>query len=418
MTRPAKDFSRAEILAILVTALILLLAFGALVAAILPVVLALTAFVAATGLVFITSNVFPIDHSTFSVMLLIGLAVGVHYSLFYIRREREERAAGRSAGAALQATAATSGRFVLISGLTVIVAVAGMFFTGAGELRGIAAGTMIVVATSALGSVTMLPALLSKLGDRIKMGRVPLAHPLRVRNRESRFWNALLTPVLRRPAIAAIGATTLLLALAIPALQLHTVQPGPPTTRRRCRSCRPRPASRTRSPAAMPAQIVVKADNIGTPVIRGALTRFRTRALAAGLVHDPISVHVIDRHVAIISAPLAGTGKDTQSNQAPQQLRSETIPATLGETAGVRRSPLGATMKLLGDWNWWLPRRLHWLPELNPRSSLCNRHRRRDQPLRHKTIPQFSAGADQSRRRQHAFRETAPHGSRDNNSGA
>ena len=172
-----KDFSHAEILAIPVTVLILLLAFGAFLAAILPVVLALTAFFAATGLVFITSNLFPIDHSTFSVMLLIGLAVGVDYSLFYIRREREERAAGRSADAALQAAAATSGRSVLISGLTVIVAVAGLFFTGTGEFRGIAAGTMIVVATSVLGSVTVLPALLSKLGDRIEKGRLPLAAP-------------------------------------------------------------------------------------------------------------------------------------------------------------------------------------------------------------------------------------------------
>jgi uncharacterized membrane protein YdfJ with MMPL/SSD domain len=187
-----KDFSRAEILAIPVTVLILLLAFGAVVAAILLVVLALTAFFAATGLVFIASNVFPIDHSTFSVMLLIGLAVGVDYSLFYIRREREERAAGRPADAALQAAAATSGRSVLISGLTVIVAVAGLFFTGTGEFRGIAAGTMIVVATSVLGSVTVLPALLSKLGDRIETGRVPVVHRLRCRNRESRLWNGVL----------------------------------------------------------------------------------------------------------------------------------------------------------------------------------------------------------------------------------
>src|SRR5437763_8692542 len=107
-----------------------------------------------------------------------------------------------------------------------MVAVAGLVFTGTGEFRGIAAGTMLVVATSVLGSVTVLPALPSKLGDRIEKGRVPLVRRLRRRNRENRFWNAVLTPVLRRPAIAAIGATAFLVALAIPALQLHTVQPG------------------------------------------------------------------------------------------------------------------------------------------------------------------------------------------------
>ena len=347
-----KDFSHAEILAIPVTVLILLFAFGAFVAAILPVVLALTAFFAATGLVFIASNAFPIDHSTFSVMLLIGLAVGVDYSLFYIRREREERAAGRSADAALQAAAATSGRSVLISGLTVIVAVAGLFFTGAGEFRGIAAGTMIVVATSVLGSVTVLPALLSKLGDRIEKGRVPLVHRLRRRSGESRFWNAVLTPVLRRPAIAAIGATTLLVALAVPAAQLHTVQPGTTDYPKSMPILQTEARIQNAFPGGpMPAQVVVKAENIGTPAIRGALARFRTQALNTGLVHDPISVHVINRHVAIISAPLAGTGKDTRSNQALQTLRSDIIRATLADTDGVQTVAVGGDTAWSKDYN-------------------------------------------------------------------
>jgi uncharacterized membrane protein YdfJ with MMPL/SSD domain len=332
--------------------LILLLAFGAFVAAVLPVVLALTAFFAATGLVFIASNAFPIDHSTFSVMLLIGLAVGVDYSLFYIRREREERAAGRSADAALEAAAATSGRSVLISGLTVIVAVAGLFFTGTGEFRGIAAGTMIVVATSVLGSVTVLPALLSKLGDRIEKGQVPLVHRLRRRNRENRFWNAVLTPVLRRPAIAAGGATTLLVALAIPALQLYTVQPGTADYPKSMPILQTEARIQNAFPGGpMPAQVVVKADNTGTPAIRDALTRFRTRALATGLVHDPISVQVIDRQVAIVSAPLAGTGKDTRSNQALQTLRSDVIPATLADTAGVQTVAVGGDTASSRDYN-------------------------------------------------------------------
>ena len=347
-----KDFSRAEILAIPVTVLILLLAFGAFVAAVLPVVLALTAFFAATGLVFIASNAFPIDHSTFSVMLLIGLAVGVDYSLFYIRREREERAAGRSADAALQAAAATSGRSVLISGLTVIVAVAGLFFTGTGEFRGIAAGTMIVVATSVLGSVTVLPALLSKLGDRIEKGHVPLVHRLRRRSGESRFWNAVLTPVLRRPAIAAVGATTLLVALAIPALQLHTVQPGTTDYPKSMPILQTEARIQSAFPGGpMAAQVVVKADNIATTAIRDALSHFRTQALATGLIHDPISVQVIDRHVAIISAPLAGTGKDTRSNQALQTLRSDVIPTTLAKASGIQAVAVGGETAASKEYN-------------------------------------------------------------------
>src|SRR5204863_2801920 len=264
-------FSRAEMLAIPVTIAILALAFGAFVAALLPVVLALTAFFAATGLVFITSNLFPIDHSTFSVMLLIGLAVGVDYSLFYIRREREERAAGRSADAALLAAAATSGRSVLISGATVMAAVGGMFFAGTGGFRGIAMGTILVVATAVLGSLTVLPALLSKLGERIEKGQIPLLRRLRSRNGESRFWSVVLAAVLRRPLLAALAATSVLVAIAVPALRMHTVQP----TLTDYPSTLPIHKTYDRLQKAfpdgpLPAQVVVKAEDVRTPKVAQA----------------------------------------------------------------------------------------------------------------------------------------------------
>jgi RND superfamily putative drug exporter len=234
----------------------------------------------------------------------------------------------------------------------VIVAVAGLFFTGTGEFRGIAAGTMIVVATSVLGSLTVLPALLSKLGDRIEKCRLPLVHRLRRRNPENRFWNAVLTPVLRRPAIAAVGATAFLVALAIPALQLHTVQPGTADYPKSMPILQTEARIQNAFPGGpMPAQIVVKADNLDTPAIQGALTRFRTQALATGLVHHPISVHAIDRHVAIISAPLAGTGKDSRSNHALQTLRSNIIPTTLAATAGAETVAVGGDTAWSKDYN-------------------------------------------------------------------
>ena len=120
-------------------------------------------------------------------MLLIGLAVGVDYSLFYLRREREERAAGRCEEAALEAAAATSGRAVLISGFTVIAAMAGMYLGGAATFISFATGTILVVAISVIGSLTVLPAILSKLGDRVNKGRIPFLRPER-RNGEPRVW--------------------------------------------------------------------------------------------------------------------------------------------------------------------------------------------------------------------------------------
>ena len=127
-------------------------------------------------------------------MLLIGLAVGVDYTMFYLRREREERAAGRSEEAALEAAAATSGRAILVSGVTVMLAMAGMYFGGAATFISFATGTILVVAIAVIGSLTVLPAVLSKLGDRVNKGRVPFLKPEK-RTGEPRapgrgFWTA------------------------------------------------------------------------------------------------------------------------------------------------------------------------------------------------------------------------------------
>ncbi|HVV57206.1 MAG TPA: MMPL family transporter, partial [Gaiellaceae bacterium] len=159
-----KDFKRAEYSSLPVTLVILLLAFGALVAAGLPVLLAFSGVLATLGLNSLISHLVAAGDPTQSVILLIGMAVGVDYSLFYIRREREERAAGRSHLDALFRTAATSGYAVLISGLTVLIAMAGMLFTGNAIFTSIAVGAMLMVAVALIGSLSILPALLSKLG--------------------------------------------------------------------------------------------------------------------------------------------------------------------------------------------------------------------------------------------------------------
>ncbi|WP_374209286.1 MMPL family transporter, partial [Kitasatospora sp. A2-31] len=189
------DFARAEWTAVPLALGILLVAFGALVAAVLPVVLAITAFVAAGGLVALSSGFLHTSDNASSVMLLVGLAVGVDYCLFYLRREREERAAGRDASTALAIAAATSGRAVLVSGVTVVVAMAGMFLTGIAEFQAMSYATIVVVITAVLGSLTVLPALLSLLGDRVEKGRVPLLARLRrpgAATTGGRVWNALL----------------------------------------------------------------------------------------------------------------------------------------------------------------------------------------------------------------------------------
>ena len=155
------------------TLLILVLVFGSLLAAWIPLMLGLQSVIATVGLTAIVSHITPMDPNVSAVVMLVGLAVGVDYTLFYLRREREERAAGRSDRAALEAAAATSGRSVLISGATVLIAMAGMLFSGDRTFISMGIGTMIVVAMAMIGSLTVLPAVLSKLGDRVEKGRVP-----------------------------------------------------------------------------------------------------------------------------------------------------------------------------------------------------------------------------------------------------
>src|SRR5437764_4921698 len=165
-----------------ITIIVLLLVFGALVAVGVPLLLALSGVAATIGLVALPSHLVPMDSNVSAVILLIGLAVGVDYSLFYLKREREERAAGRSPRAALEAAAATSGRSVLISGLTVIIAMAGLAFSGDRGFMSFGLGTSIVVAVAMLGSLTVLPALLAHLGDEVERLRIPF---LRSRSRSN-----------------------------------------------------------------------------------------------------------------------------------------------------------------------------------------------------------------------------------------
>ena len=216
----------AGMVALPLTLVILLVVFGSVVAALVPLLLAITAVMATTALIALPSQFIPVDESIAEVILLIGLAVGIDYSLFYLRREREERAAGRSEHAALEAAAATSGRAVLISGITVMVAMAGMFLSGDKTFMSFSIGTMMVVAIAMIGSLTVLPAVLGRLGDKVEKGRIPFLHRLKRKDGESRFWGAILGGVLRRPVLSAVAAGAVLVALTVPAFSLNTATTG------------------------------------------------------------------------------------------------------------------------------------------------------------------------------------------------
>jgi putative drug exporter of the RND superfamily len=332
-----KDFKRAEWTAVPLALGILLVVFGALVAAALPVGLALTAFFAANGLLALISHAMHVDNSASSVMLLMGLAVGVDYCLFYLRREREERAAGRDKQTALRIAAATSGRSVLISGLTVIVAMAGMFLSGMQLFAGFAIATISVVLIAVVGSVTVLPALMSLLGDKVELGRVPFLGRARRPSGESRVWNAVLGRVLARPGISAALAGGLLLALAAPAAGLHTetlsVEKILPSSTPIVRAYEHIMAAFPGGPA--PAVVVVKAPDIQAPQVQRAIASFQQAAKRSGEIGQPVQVTVHRAvNLAEIQVPLAGTGSDAASRHALTTLHDKIVPGTLGKITG------------------------------------------------------------------------------------
>jgi uncharacterized membrane protein YdfJ with MMPL/SSD domain len=331
------DLHKAETMSLPLTLLILVIAFGALVAAGVPLLLAISAVIATMGLMGIASHVFPMTDAVSSVVLLIGMAVGVDYSLFYLRREREERAAGHDARTALQRAAATSGRAVLISGLTALTAMAGMFFSGDKSFQAMGAGAMIVVAIAMIGSITALPAVLSWLGDRIEKGRVPRVARRRRARSESRVWSAVIDRVLRHPVLAVLAAGGVLIALTIPAFGMKTKETGAedmpqdmPVVQTYHKIQKAFPGEEN------PAVVTIKADDVRSPEVRQAIADLRSKALATGEVAGSFETKISrDGTAAVVDVPIVGNGENAASKHALATLRDYVIPATVGKVAEV-----------------------------------------------------------------------------------
>jgi RND superfamily putative drug exporter len=336
------DLHQAELTSIPLTLLLLLLAFGALIAAGIPLLLAGTAVTTAISLLAIPGQWLPLGSGTSEVILLIGMAVGVDYSLFYLRREREERAAGASTAQALRTAARTSGRSIVISGLTVMVALAGLFLTGYSVFTGIAIGAILVVGVAVAGSVTVLPALLSWLGPWADRGRVPFLGRQRTAARESRLWAGLARRVVRHPVAWGSVALIGMLALAAPVAGLRLASPadggfpaGLPLIQSVHEIQRAFPGSQA------PAQVVVTARpqaRLASPAMAAALSRLR-----AGLGPDVSAAPVAGGRALLVNVPLAGSGTDAASDRALLALRDRILPATLGRVSGVRFAVAGET---------------------------------------------------------------------------
>jgi putative drug exporter of the RND superfamily len=345
----ASDLSAAATFSLPVTLVILLIAFGAIVAAGVPILLALSAVGAATGLSSLVSHLIPDSGSTSSMILLMGMAVGVDYSLFYVKRARAERHAGRSRLDAIEVAAETSGHAVLVSGAAVIVSMLGLFLAADVAFASLAAGSIIVVAVAVLGSLTVLPALLMLLGRRIDRPRVPVLWRWTMHDREPRLWPALLRPSLRRPGRTLVISVLALGALAAPALGLKLASD----------SARSLPTSIAEKQTLDRLTAVFPSHQTdSTVVVRAAAGRAgevhdRLTALGARLRSDPNYVGApavrtsADRSVQVLTVQLPNDPESGAARSSVRQLRGSAVPAAVRGVPGARWAVGGETAESL-----------------------------------------------------------------------
>ncbi|MFD5894565.1 MMPL family transporter [Streptomyces sp. NPDC060366] len=331
------DMKRAETTSLPLTVVILLVVFGSLIAAGIPLLLSATAVAAAFGLLETLGRWVPFNSAASAIVLLIGMAVGIDYSLFYLRRIREERAAGRPVQEALRIASRTSGHAVVVSGLTVMVCMTGLLFTGVDVFKGLTLGTVLVVGLAVLGSVTALPALVAALGDRVDLGRIPWLGRRRTQAGRSRLWTAVAGRVVRRPLLTGGVAAVLLAAMALPALGLHLQDATQIQSLPRGVSAAADAGARMQQVfpgVTTPARVVVSAAG---PEVRAAAERLHEQAARSdGALREPITMVPVGEAL-VVRVPLAGAGTDPESMRALEFLRERALPATVGAVEGAER---------------------------------------------------------------------------------
>ena len=331
----SEDLKAAEGISLPITLVLMLLAFGALIAAGIPVLLAATSVAATIGLTAPLSHLIHSEPTVSSMIVLIGMAVGVDYSLFYLKREREERAAGRSTLDAVEIAAQTSGHSILVSGGAVIASMAGLFVLTDTTFNSLASGAILVVAIAVLGSITVLPALLVKLGRWVDRPRVPLLWRLNRRIGRGGISTRILAPVVRRPVAALVVSGIAVLLLAGPALgmkihtsNLETLPASIPEVQTMNRIATQFPAE------GASAQLVVRGSADDAPAVAEALADVSTAAIATGDFvggsEEAVTVSD-DGTTSVLELGMPFEESDARVDDALQALRGELAPEALDD---------------------------------------------------------------------------------------
>ena len=323
-------------LTIPLTFLILLIAFGAVVAAVIPLILAITALLAAFGILGLYSQIVsPVSPYASQLVVLIGLAVAVDYSLFMVTRFRTERRHGRDKLAAIHLASTTAGRAVFFSGLAVMISISGLFLLDDSLFHSMAVGTVSVVFVAVIGSLTFLPATLAILGDGVNRLRLPIIG--RDREEGSGLWAILVRSVMRRPIIAAAGTAVALLIVASPVLRLHMGQADFTSFPDSLDGVQAVNLLNEKWPAGSDLDLSVVVTHADEAPTRAAIQKMTDAILAIpGISGPPTTNMSADGHVAFVSYLMAGGSNDIRNQDIVRQVRSTVVPSAFGGLPGVR----------------------------------------------------------------------------------
>jgi RND superfamily putative drug exporter len=336
-----KDLQTGEMFGIPIALIILALVFGALLASVIPIVLAIVSIVIAMGISAIIGQQFQLSFFVTNVVTMIGLAVGIDYSLFVISRYREERARGLDKVDAIGKTGATASRTVFFSGMTVVIALLGMLIVPQTIFRSIAAGSVLVALAAVAASLTLLPAVLSLLGDKVNWGRIPFVHKAQATYDEEAaggFWDRIARTVIRHPVLSFGLSAALLVAASVPYFSIETGFSGISTF----------PDSLPAKQAFLtldreftggmvaPAQVVVDGD-IESPAVQQAIAELEA-AVAADPDFGPSTIETNEAgDLALLEIPVVGDPNTALAEDAVERLRDVYVPQAF---AGVEAEPL------------------------------------------------------------------------------
>jgi uncharacterized membrane protein YdfJ with MMPL/SSD domain len=307
---------------------ILLLVFGAVVAGLVPLMLAIVSIVVALALVALLAQAYDLSVFTQNMLIGMGLALGIDYSLFTLSRFREERLQGREKNDAIEATGATAGRAVLFSGVAFVLAMLGLLLVPSTIFRSLAAGAILVGIVSVIAALTLLPAVLALLGDRVNALRIPVfGRAAEQAGREGRFWGAIARRVMRRPVVTLVLAVGFLVALAAPVLALDTGTSGAATLPDRFESKQGYLLLREEFPreSTDPVEIAVAGD-VRSPAVQDALGRLEQALADRPIFGEPLVEANEAGTVARITVPIAGNPDSERAIEAVRDLRSEAVP--------------------------------------------------------------------------------------------